>query len=165
MPKLMRCNRVTTGIPAELLVSREGEILDAVVTAAALVSRTGGWVEPAEGDKLLNFLEREEFLTVFSRAEMLDLFERSVREMRLPGGSMMASDRLRQCARHTLGQCARHTLAPLIPDIGEQIAAADCRLDPREERIPQRLFARAALRRNAEPRSTGNGNAPRDQSC
>ena len=144
MPKLMPRNRVATGIPAELLVSREGEILDAVVTAAALVSRTGGWVEPAEGDKLLNFLEREEFLTVFSRAEMLDLFERSVREMRLPGGSMMASDRLRQCARHSL--------APLIPDIGEQIAAADCRLDPREERIPQRLPVTLCARRSPSER-------------
>jgi tellurite resistance protein len=107
----------------------EEELLDAVVTAAALLARADGWIDPIEYAQLFDFLDRSEFLSIFTRADIRDAFERRIRELREPGGPMVALARLR---RH--GGCR---LARLVVDVGEEIAAADCRLDPREQYILQ----------------------------
>jgi tellurite resistance protein len=114
---------------AAYLDGREEELLDAVVTAAALVARADNWVQPVERARLLDFLARNEFMSNFTRAEILDAFERRVRELREPSGPAIAVERLR---RH-----AGRTPARLAIDVGEEVAAADCRLDPREQRILQ----------------------------
>jgi tellurite resistance protein len=120
-------------IPAESMAAypdgRDEELLDAVVTAAALVARADGWVQPVERAQLLDFLDRNQFLSIFTRAEILDAFERRIRELREPSGPALAVERLR---RH-----AEHAPARLVIDVGEEVAAADCRLDPREQRILQ----------------------------
>lgn len=117
--------------PAELLAAylddREDELLDAVVTGAALVARADGWIDPVERGQLFDFLDRNEFLSVFTRAEILEAFERRIRHLREPGGPMAAVERLR---RH-----AGRSPSRLVVDVGEEIAAADCRLDPRERYV------------------------------
>jgi len=107
----------------------EEELLDSVVTAAALVARADGWIDPVECAQLLDFLDRNDFLSIFTRADVRDAFERRIRELREPGGPMAALVRLR---RH-----AGCGLARLVIDVGEEIAAADCRLDSREQHILQ----------------------------
>jgi tellurite resistance protein len=121
------------GIIAASLRDLENELLDAVVTTAALVARADGWVDPVEREQLLDFLDVNEFMSVFTRAEILDAFERRIRELREPDGAVAALGRLR---RQSGGSLAR-SLASLVVDVGEQVAAADCRLDPREQRILQ----------------------------
>ena len=78
--------------PAELMAqywdAREDELLDAVVSAAALVARADGRIDGAERGQLLDFLERRGILSVFTPAEILDTFERRVRELNEPGGSV-----------------------------------------------------------------------------
>jgi tellurium resistance protein TerD len=120
---------------------REDELLDAVVTAAALGARADGWVQPVERSQLLDFLDRKEFLSIFAREEILDAFERCVRRLREPGGLMAAVERLRRPATHLPVR--------LIIEVAEEVAAADCRLDPREERILELI--RTALGRDASP--------------
>jgi tellurite resistance protein len=122
-------NRAPAQIWAAYMEGREDELLDDVITAAALVARADGWVQPVERAQLINFLERNEFLSIFTRADIGEAFERRVRELREPCGPAAAVDRLRRRARHRI--------ARLVVDAGEEVAAADCRLDPREQRILQ----------------------------
>lgn len=124
-------------IVAAYLELREDEILDAVVSAAAVVARADGWVQEVERGQLLDFVDREELLSVFAREDAVAHFERCVREVREPGGSSAAIERL---GRHRDSRAA-----PLIVKIGEEVAAADCRLDPREQLVLQRI--EAALKR------------------
>jgi tellurite resistance protein len=68
---------------AEIMVAymdaREDELLDAVVTAAALVACADGCIEPVERSQLLDFLNRNGLNALLTRAEILDLFERRIR--------------------------------------------------------------------------------------
>ena len=130
--------------PAELmcgyLESRKGEMLDAVVTVAALVARADGWVDPLERRRLIDYLDRNGLLSL-TRAEVLQLFEHRIREVRAPGGALAATHRLARCAGRSL---ARHIL-----DAAHDVAAADHRLDPRENRVLE--LVRIALRAHALP--------------
>ena len=114
-------------IVAAYLDFREEELLDAMVTAATLVARADGWVQPVERGQLLDFFDREEFLSIFTREEILEVFERCVQELREPRGLIAAVERLRRRAGQVPVQ--------LVIDVSEEVAVADCRLDPREQRI------------------------------
>ncbi len=116
-------------IIAAYVDDREEELLDAVLTAAALVARADGQVQPVERGQLLDFLDRNEFLSIFTRADILGVFECRLSELRDPSGPAEAVARL---ARH-----AGRLHARLVIDAGEEVAAADCRLDPREQRVLQ----------------------------
>lgn len=105
----------------------EGELLDAIVSAAALVARADGWVQEVERGQLFDFLDRQDFLSTFARDDVLSRFERCVRELRQPGGPSAVIERL--------GRHAPSPTTALILDIGEEVAAADCRLDPREVQL------------------------------
>ena len=88
--------------PAEMLAqywdNREDELLDAVLTAVALVARADGWIDAAERSQLLDFLHRKGILTVFTPAEILETFEHRVRELNEPGGPVEALKHLRRHA-------------------------------------------------------------------
>lgn len=114
-------------IVAAYLEFREDEVLDAVVSAAAVVARADGWVQEVERSQLFDFLDREELLFVFAREDAVAHFERCVREVRGPGGSSAVIQRL--------GRHRDSPTASLIVKIGEEVAAADCRLDPREQQV------------------------------
>jgi tellurite resistance protein len=128
MPNRNLRNR-SKAAPAEIIAAylddRQDELLDAVLTAAALVARADGWVQPVECAQLLDFLDRNEFLWIYTRDDILGAFESRVRELREPRGPAAAVARL---ARN-----AERLPARLVIDAGEEVAAADCRLDPREQ--------------------------------
>jgi hypothetical protein len=63
-------------IMAAYMDDRDDELLDAVVTAAALVTGADGCIEPVERSQLLDFLCRNGLMSVVTSAEMLDFFER-----------------------------------------------------------------------------------------
>ena len=114
-------------IVAAYLELREDEILDAVVSAAAVVARADGWVQEVERNQMLDFVDREGLLSIFAREDAVAHFERCVREVREPGGSLAVIARL---GRHRASRAAS-----LVVKIGEEVAAADCRLDPREQQV------------------------------
>jgi tellurite resistance protein len=111
--------------------AREDELVNAVITAAALVARADGRADAVECDQLADFLTRDGILSAHTPAAIRELFERRVREQDNPRAAMVA---LRQ-----LGYHAERPLARVIIDAGEEITAADCRIDPRERRILQLL--------------------------
>jgi tellurite resistance protein len=106
---------------------REDEVLDAIVSAAALIARADGWVQEVERGQLFDFLDRQDFLSAVAREDVLAQFERCVRELREPGGPSAVIERL--------GRHRDRPTAALILGVGEEVAAADCRLDPREEQL------------------------------
>jgi tellurite resistance protein len=116
--------QILSELEVAYLRDREDELLDAVVTCAALVARADGWIDPVERGQLLDFLERNEFLSLFSSEQVHESFERRVRDLREPGGAASALGRLR---RH-----AGQSSASLVMTVGEEVALADCRIDPRE---------------------------------
>lgn len=105
----------------------EDDLSDGVVSAAALVARADGWVQEVERSQLVNFVDRQEFLSVFEREDAVAHFERRVRELREPGGPSAIIRRLRR-------QCGKATAFFIV---GEEVAAADSRLDPREQDMMQ----------------------------
>jgi tellurium resistance protein TerD len=120
------------------------DLLDAVVTCAALVARADGWVDPQERRQLLDFLERNEFLLLFTNDQVRDTFEQRVRELREPGGAVAALARI---GRHAGRASARAFVA-----VGEQVALADRRIDPRELRALRLI--RASLGGRQSPRAS-----------
>ena len=122
--------------PAEVIAgyvgSRKSEMLDAVITAAALVAQADRWVDRAERHQLIDFLERKRLLPV-TRFDVRDAFERRVRELREPGGIVTALDRL--------GRGNGRALAEFALEAAHEIAAADDQLDPREIRALNLLQA------------------------
>ena len=128
-------------IAASFLVVRGDGLMDAIVSAAALVARADGWIEPVERHQLLDFLDRHGILSTFTRPDILDAFERRMRRLREPGGALAVLAGLRRYAGSED--------AALVLGMGEEIAAADCRLDPREQQVLHLI--RAALRSPALP--------------
>jgi len=114
-------------IAAAYQENHEDELLDAIVSAAALIARADGWVQDVERGQLLDFLDRQDLLSLFEREEVLAQFERRVRELREAGGPFAI---VRRLSRQGDGPTAA-----LILGVGEEVAAADCRLDPREEQL------------------------------
>lgn len=107
----------------------EDGLLDGIVSVAALVARADGWVQEVERSQLVNFIDRQGLLSAVEREEAVAHFERRVRELREPGGPAAVIRRLR---RHR-----DKATAFFIVSIGEEVAAADSRLDPREQHMLQ----------------------------
>lgn len=114
-------------IIADWLNEREDELLDGVITAAALVAGADGRIEPVERGQMLDFLRRNGLFSAFTRAEILDAFERRIRGIESEGGTEMAVGNLLRLAGRSP--------ARLVIDASREIAVADCRLDPREARM------------------------------
>ena len=115
-------------------------MFDAIVTVAALVARSDGWVDPAELSQLHDFLDRHGFQSL-ARVDLRDSFERRMRELREPGGFEAALANLRRYERRRVSH--------RVIDAGEEIAAAGGRLDPREDDMLRCI--RIALRQKGSP--------------
>lgn len=134
---------------AAWLLNRKDEIMDATLTAGALVAVADRRVVAAEGDTLLSFLKRHDLLTVPDITAQ-DAFMRRACELQEPGYVLAAAYRL---GRHS-GLQGRMLMAA-----AEEVAAADSHLDPRELEIldllritlRQRTGARARPSRVAHP--------------
>jgi tellurite resistance protein len=119
-----RLGMTAAEIAAAYMDDREDELLDAAVTAAALIARADGSVEPAERSEMLDVLRRNGLLSVFTRFELLDAFESRVRQLEQDGGVEEAVD--------SLSQLAGRAPARLVVETGECVAAADGRVHGRE---------------------------------
>lgn len=132
MPNRNTRNRLRM-TPAEVMAAylddRNDELLDAVVTAAALVARADGRIEPAEGGLLVDFMDRNGFLSVFTRREILDAFERRVRQLDEHDSA--------DAAVAGLGRLAGRSPARLVIGAGRQVAAADGHFHPGERHMLQ----------------------------
>jgi tellurite resistance protein len=120
---------------------RDGELLDAVVSAAALVARADGKADAVERAQTAYFLARNERLATVTPTDILDAFDHRLRHLQERSGIETAVDGLRRIAGH----------APvrLIIDAAEHIAAADGHLHPGEMHALRSI--RKALRAPSRP--------------
>jgi tellurite resistance protein len=114
-------------IMAAYMDAREDELLEAVVTAAALVAHADGCIEPVERSQLLDFLNRNGLISLLTRAEILDLFERRIRLLDGENGI--------EAAVESLGRLAGRSTARLVIDAADHIAAANGHLHPSELQV------------------------------
>jgi tellurite resistance protein len=130
MPNRNTRNRLSV-TRAEMLPAyldgREDELLDAVIAAAALVSRADGSIEPAERDQLLAFLGRKGLLSAITGPELLDAFDHRIRSLDGRPGLEAAID--------SLGRLAGRAPARLVVELGEQVAVADGHFHAREAEV------------------------------
>ena len=130
------------------------ELLDAVITAAALVARADGQVEEVERGQLLDFLYRKRIIQSASTpAEILEVFDRRVWELSEPAGSAAALRHLKKHEDRSFGSA--------ITDAGREIAAADGRLDPREQHVLQIIWITLGGPLPAPPAAENMATAPR----
>jgi tellurite resistance protein len=118
-----RWGMTRTEITAAYADDREDELLDAVITAAALVARSDGHVAPIERGELLDFLDRNGFLSVFTRRDILDAFDGRLRHLDESG---------REIAIDELRRRAGRLPANLVIAAAERVAAADRQIHARE---------------------------------
>ncbi len=127
MPNLHTRNRsgmTAAEITAAYMDHRKDALLDAAVTAAALVARADGNVESAERRELLDVLRRNGLLSVFTRFDVLDAFESRLRQLE--------EERGMEAAVNSLRRFAGRSPAWLLVEIGERVAAADGQVDGHE---------------------------------
>jgi tellurite resistance protein len=113
------------------LDKRDLEFLDGVVTAGALVARADGRIERAERYMLVDYLDRNGFLSRFTPIWILDAFERRLRQIEEHGGAEAAIDSLERFS----GRPPAH----LVNEAGRQIAIADGDLHAREIHFLQHI--------------------------
>lgn len=127
--------------------SREDDLFDLLVSAAALTARADGRVEEVERVQLLDFLDRRDLLWMRDREDVLAQFELCVSA---PDEQLSTLARLR---RYRDSRAAE-----LILGLCDEVAAADCRLDPREDQLLRLI--RASLDRLGPEPATARGLAP-----
>jgi tellurite resistance protein len=103
---------------------RHAELLDGVVTASALVARSDGRIAPAEREMLVDFLDRKGLLSVFTRGEILEAFDRRLSQIEELTGI--------EAAVGSLKRFAGRSLARVVIDAARHVAVADGQLQSRE---------------------------------
>jgi len=84
-----------TGVPRD---HRDEEVMQALVTAGALVALSDGRVEAAERDELVNFVDQQGFVPTISRQEIAEAFGSRVRQLEDRRGVSVIVENLRPLA-------------------------------------------------------------------
>ena len=106
------------------LDSRDEEVMQALVTAGALVALADGELETVERDELVTFIDGQGFAPTASQADIAEAFDGRVRE--LEG---------RYCANlvlETLRPLTGQSLASVVVRTAQRVAAADRKIHPGE---------------------------------
>ena len=103
---------------------RDEEVMQALVTAGALVALADGQVKAIERDELVNFIDRQGFVPSISRQEIGEAFDSRVRQLE----GRDSADAIAQMMRPLAGL----SLASVVIRTATQVAAADRYIHPGE---------------------------------
>jgi tellurite resistance protein len=126
---------------ARHLDRRDREMMEALVTAGALVARADGSVDGSERDHLLGFIRQRGLLVRIAPGEILDAFDGRLRQLEQSSGPRSAMASLRPLAGWSR--------AVLVVEAAAFVAAADGEIHPDELRALRHI--RAALTARAWP--------------
>ena len=100
------------------------EVMQALVTAGALVALSDGRVEAVERDELVNFVDQQGFVPTISRLGIAEAFGNRVRQLEDRHSASVIVDSLRPLAGLSL--------ASVVVRTAERVAAADRKIHPGE---------------------------------
>jgi tellurite resistance protein len=115
-----------TALTSGCLDNRDEEVMQALVTAGALVALADGRVEAVERDELVNYIDRQEFLPTLSQHEIAEAFDNRVRQL----GDRDTANVIVQAFQPLAGL----SLASVVVRTAERVAAADRQIHPGELR-------------------------------
>ena len=122
----VRAHTTHTDHAGDILDHCDGEVLQALVTAGALVALADGELDTAERAELVNFVDRQGFAPTASPDEIAAAFDCRVRELDTPSSINVIVD--------TLRPLAGRSLASVVMRTAERVAAADRKIHPGELR-------------------------------
>ena len=134
-------------LKAEYLDQHEEELMQALVTAGALVALSDGRVDAVERNELLNFIGRQELANSMSRHEVAEAFNNRVRQL----ADRDSADVIMQ----NLTPLAGLSLASVVVRTAERVAAADRQIHPGERQALEliRLILMTLPTRRQRPQS------------
>ena len=116
--------------PAELstgcLNNRDEEVMQALVTAGALVALADGRVAAVERDELVNYIDRQGFVPTISQHDIAEAFDNRVRQLEDRDSANMIVAAFQPLAGLSL--------ASVVVCTAERVAAADRQIHPGELR-------------------------------
>lgn len=113
-----------TARPAHVSYHHDEEIMQALVTAGAMVAIADGFVAPVERDELVDFISRERFVPSISPGRIATVFEARVRELDDRNAPDIIVNNFRPLAGRSLGS--------LVARVAQHVAAADGKLNTGE---------------------------------
>jgi tellurite resistance protein TerB len=121
-----RSSTATAELTAGYLDNRDEEVMQALVTAGALVALADGRVEAVERDELLNYIDRQDLLPTISQLDIAEAFDNRVRQLQ----DRDSADAIMESFRPLAGL----SLASIVVRTAERVAAADRQIHPGELR-------------------------------
>ena len=110
---------------------RDEDMLQALVTAGALVALADGELAPVERGELLSFIDRQGFIPTISQQHAAAAFDNRVRQLEDRYGANVILE--------TLRPLAGLSLASVVMRTAERVAAADRKIHRGEQRALQVL--------------------------
>jgi tellurite resistance protein len=119
-------NTATAELAADYDDCRDKEVMQALVTAGALVALADGHLEDVERDELVGFIHRQDFAPTISQRGIAKAFDNRVRELQENYNPNVVIEALRPLAGLSLTSVVVRT--------AERVAAADRKIHPSEEK-------------------------------
>lgn len=126
--------------PARSSYQRDEEVMQALVTAGAMIAIADGSVAPVERDELVNFINQQGFVPSIARARIAAVFDARLRELDDRNGPNVIVEKFRPLAGLSLGS--------VVMRMAQHVAAADGKLHHRELRtmdLLRLILAKASL--------------------
>jgi tellurite resistance protein TerB len=121
-----RSSTTTAEFTAGYLDNRDEQVMQALVTAGALVALADGRVEAVERDELLNYIDRQGLLPTIPRPDIAEAFDNRVRQLQ----DRDSADAIVEAFQPLAGL----SLASIVVRTAERVAAADRQIHPGELR-------------------------------
>ena len=111
---------------APLSYQREEEVMQALVTAGAMIALADGFVARVERDELITFIDRQGLVPSISSRRIAAAFDASVHVLNDRNGPSLIAEKFRALAGLSLGS--------VVMRVAQRVAAADGTLHHRELR-------------------------------
>lgn len=122
--RYIRSRTATTELTGDHHDHWDEKVMQALVTAGALVALSDGRVEAVERDELVNFVDQQGFVPTISRQEIAEAFVSRVRQLEDWHSASAIVESLRPLAGLSL--------ASVVVRTAERVAAADRKIHPGE---------------------------------
>jgi len=119
-------NTTIAELVADYLDQRDDEVMQALVTAGALVAMADGQVQTIERDELINYVDRQGFVPTVSRQDIAEAFDNRVRQLEERDSTSVIVEAFRPLAGLSLSS--------VVIRAAERVAAVDRYLHPNELR-------------------------------